>query len=254
MKYDIKGGELPVVICNVEPGETLVTERGSMCWMSPNMKMETVGGGAGKVFGRMFSGESLFQNRYTAQGNGMIAFYYDPVTSIFGRVPLIFIPTLLAVAVFLIYDHKTAAGRKGKVLSNNQNAGVNIGIDEKKNVLVSYVFSGIIIGLAATIYVSQNAVVAQSGLSTSGILFSYIVPVFMGTFIGLASNDVIGICIAAIGLSIMNYGLNCLNLGAGGWQQIILGVFVLGFYAFEAKSHQITKLFAKLKKTNREAA
>ena len=45
-----------------------------MSWMSPNMKMETEGGSVGKVFGRMFSGENLFQNRYTAMGQGMIAF------------------------------------------------------------------------------------------------------------------------------------------------------------------------------------
>ena len=39
------------------------------------MKMETVGGGAGKMFGRMFSGESMFVNHYTAMGGpGMIAF------------------------------------------------------------------------------------------------------------------------------------------------------------------------------------
>ena len=43
--------------------------------MSPNMKMETVGGGVGKMFGRMFSGESMFVNHYTAVGApGMIAF------------------------------------------------------------------------------------------------------------------------------------------------------------------------------------
>ena len=44
--------------------------------MSPNMKMETTtNGGIGKAFGRMFSGEHIFQNIYTAQaGNGMIAF------------------------------------------------------------------------------------------------------------------------------------------------------------------------------------
>lgn len=38
--------------------------------------METTSnGGIGKAFGRMFSGEALFQNRYTATGgNGMIAF------------------------------------------------------------------------------------------------------------------------------------------------------------------------------------
>ena len=36
--------------------------------------METTGGGVGKMFGRMASGESAFLNRYTAQGNGLIAF------------------------------------------------------------------------------------------------------------------------------------------------------------------------------------
>lgn len=76
MKYEIKGNELPVVICYLENGETMITERSSMSWMSPNMKMETTSnGGIGKALGRMFAGEALFQNRYTAQGgNGMIAF------------------------------------------------------------------------------------------------------------------------------------------------------------------------------------
>ena len=76
MKYTIQGEPLPVVICELEQSEAMITERGSMCWMTPNMKMETTsGGGLGKVFGRMISGEGMFQNRYTAMGGpGMIAF------------------------------------------------------------------------------------------------------------------------------------------------------------------------------------
>lgn len=75
MQYRIEGTPLPVVICNVEAGETLITEKGAMSWMSPNMKMDTNAGGLGKAIGRMFSGESLFLNRYTAQGGpGEIAF------------------------------------------------------------------------------------------------------------------------------------------------------------------------------------
>ena len=75
MKYEIKGGSFPVVVCNLENGEKMITERGSMCWMSPNMQMETVGGGLGRMFSRALSGESIFQNHYTAKGGpGMIAF------------------------------------------------------------------------------------------------------------------------------------------------------------------------------------
>lgn len=76
MKYEIKGAPLPVVVCNLEAGESLKTERGAMSWMSGNMQMETnAGGGLGKMFSRAISGESIFQNVYTAQGGpGMIAF------------------------------------------------------------------------------------------------------------------------------------------------------------------------------------
>ena len=75
MQNSIEGEPLPVVICQLEAGEKMITESGAMSWMSPNMKMETVGGGVGKMLGRMFSGESLFLNHYTAMnGQGMIAF------------------------------------------------------------------------------------------------------------------------------------------------------------------------------------
>ena len=75
MKYEIIGEPMPVVVCHVEQGEAMITERGSMVWMSPNMEMQTSAGGLGKAFGRMFSGDSLFQNVYTAMdGPGMIAF------------------------------------------------------------------------------------------------------------------------------------------------------------------------------------
>lgn len=74
MRYDIKGGTFPVVVCQLENGEKMITEKGSMVWMSPNIQMSTQGGGLGKMFSKAFSGESMFQNIYTANGNGMITF------------------------------------------------------------------------------------------------------------------------------------------------------------------------------------
>lgn len=76
MRYTIEGEPLPVVICELEAGDTMITESGAMSWMTPNMVMETTsGGGIGKMFSRAFSGESIFLNRYTAQGGaGTIAF------------------------------------------------------------------------------------------------------------------------------------------------------------------------------------
>ena len=76
MRYRIEGGNLPAVICDLEAGEKMVTESGGMSWMSSNMKMETTtGGGIGKGLARMFAGEHMFQNTYTAEGGpGQIAF------------------------------------------------------------------------------------------------------------------------------------------------------------------------------------
>ena len=74
MKYEIKGGAFPIVVCQLTKGEKMITEKGSMVWMSPNMSMETTGGGLGKMFSEAFSGESMFQNIYTANGDGMITF------------------------------------------------------------------------------------------------------------------------------------------------------------------------------------
>ena len=74
MKYEIKGGNFPVVTCTLSSGEQMITEKGSMVWMSANIEMETQGGGLGKMFSKAFSGESMFQNIYTARGEGMITF------------------------------------------------------------------------------------------------------------------------------------------------------------------------------------
>ena len=70
MKYEIVGDTLPVVICHLNKGEKMISDSGAMAWMDPCMKMETNGGGAGKIIGRMFSGETLFRNSYTANAYG----------------------------------------------------------------------------------------------------------------------------------------------------------------------------------------
>ena len=76
MRYTIHGDNMPFVVCELDNGESIYCEAGAMSWMSPNMEMETKSkGGLGGFFGRAISGESGFQNYYTAKrGDGMIAF------------------------------------------------------------------------------------------------------------------------------------------------------------------------------------
>ena len=120
MNYDIKGGAFPVVLCNLADGEKMITEKGSMVWMTPNMEMTTVGGGIGKMFGKAFSGESMFQNIYTAHGDGMIAFG----SSFPGRI----VPIQLSGNSFVLQKSAFLAAEPGVKLDIFFNKKVGAGI------------------------------------------------------------------------------------------------------------------------------
>lgn len=75
LEYKILGGNMPYVICDLGPGESVYTESGGMSWMSDNFEMSTnMEGGLFKSLARSFAGESIFMTTYTAKGNGHIAF------------------------------------------------------------------------------------------------------------------------------------------------------------------------------------
>ena len=124
MRYEIVGDSFPVVVCHLENGEQMITERGSMVWMSPNMQMETRGGGLGKMFSRAFSGESMFQNTYTAKGGpGMITFgssfpgMIKPVTIAPGQEMIVqknaFLASEAGVELSVHFSRKLGAGLFG---------------------------------------------------------------------------------------------------------------------------------------------
>lgn len=121
MQYELKGGAFPVVECRLQSGEKMITERGSMVWMSPNMEMETKGGGLGKMFSKAFTGESMFQNIYTAKGDGLIAFG----CSFPGRI----LPVELGKGVDLIVQKRSfLASEAGVEISVTFNKKLGVGL------------------------------------------------------------------------------------------------------------------------------
>lgn len=74
MQYEIVSKAYPVVVCHLGPGEQMKTERGSMVWMDSGIDMATKTGDIGGVFERVLTGESIFQNVYTATRPGKVAF------------------------------------------------------------------------------------------------------------------------------------------------------------------------------------
>jgi len=76
MKYKITGDNLQVVTIEIEEGEKIYGEAGSMVYITPNIRMEAKArGGLLKGLGRKFMGETFFMTEFSsAGGKGLAAF------------------------------------------------------------------------------------------------------------------------------------------------------------------------------------
>ena len=167
---------------------------------------------------------------------------------VFSTYPWVIAPMVLAIAIYAFYSYCTVSGKQARLLANNQQAAVNIGIKEKKNVIVSYAFSGLIFGFATIIYIA-NAMhrAATTSMSTVGELFSNILPVFVGLIVGAFCGDTIGTIVGSLTLCLMSWGLKAVfsdELGAA-ICTICMGVFVLVINTIGAQGHRITALFRR---------
>ena len=148
----------------------------------------------------------------------------------FCTFPYVLIPAVLAYLVYWLYSDFTVAGRQGSLLSNNQSSAVNIGIDEGKNVIFSYLCSGVLFGLATIIYIGKSMHDASfSSLSTASELFSNILPVFIGLMLMNFCNDAMGTLMGAVALSLMSYSLKAVfsNEMGSAITMVITGIFIL---------------------------
>ncbi len=165
----------------------------------------------------------------------------------FGYFPWILVPLILALALNFFYGHFTIAGRQSKLLQQNQLAAVNIGINEKKNVIICYVVSGAMFGLAGAIYAAQNQITPTSQpLTTVTTLFANIVPSLVGLFLSRFIDDGLGTFIGALTIAILYYGLSLLGHPNDGIRVICFATFLLIFVFFSGFYDQICHLFKYL--------
>ncbi len=163
--------------------------------------------------------------------------------------PLVLIPFFGAVAVYAVYSYVTTTGKQSLLLAQNQQAAVNIGISEKKNVILSYVYSGLIFGFATMIWASTGKHDASySSLSTVGELFSNILPVFVGLYIGVFCGDTIGIIMGSLTICMMTFGLKAVLAAEMGSAVSIamMGIFVFLVNLVAGQAGSIKKLFGML--------
>lgn len=150
--------------------------------------------------------------------------------SAFSRFPLALFPLIASFLIYTAYSYLTVTGKQSRLLSNNQSAAVNIGINEGKNVIITYVFSGLVFGFATMLYASSGILRASySSLSTVSALFSNILPVFIGLMLARFCGDTIGTLLGSITLCLMSFGLQAIFSAEMGSAitMVITGVFIL---------------------------
>ena len=146
--------------------------------------------------------------------------------------PGVLIPFLCCIGVYAFYSYLTTTGKRASLLANNQQAAANIGVRESRNVIISYVYSGILFGLATSIYCTTAKLTgAFNSLQTVTSLFSNILPVFIALALSVFCGDTIGIIVGAVALSLMSFGLEAVYTAEFGsaLSFILTGVFVLLF-------------------------
>lgn len=160
-----------------------------------------------------------------------------------GLFPLILVPFAVACILYFCYDKFTVVGRQSTLLARNQGAAVNIGINEKKNVIVCYIVSGILFGLAGAVYATQNTlVVITTPLQTAGTLFSNIIPSLVGLFLSRFIDDTLGTFVGAFTISMLYFGLESMGV-LSGMRTIYYAVFLAAFIFISGFWDQI-KMFA----------
>ena len=163
----------------------------------------------------------------------------------FVTYPGVLIPFIGAIIVYLVFEYLSKSGKQSSLLANNQQVAVNIGINEVRNVIVSYVYSGLIFGFATMIYAANDLHGASFvTMSTVGALFTNILPVFIGLMLAEYCGNTIGTVMGALTLSLMSYGLSAVlnNEMGSAVSTVCTGVFILLINVASSRGRELIKL------------
>lgn len=151
----------------------------------------------------------------------------DSATRLFGYQPYCFIFVAIAMIVFHFITEKTRYAYETKLLAGGQAMAVRIGISENKNVIQSFAVSGIFLGCASMVYVSNYGLIeAATNMSSGSVMFDSMLPTIIGMILAAFSCKAIGVAVSVIAMKTISYGMFCLGFNAT-VQNVVSGAFIL---------------------------
>ncbi|MVB12439.1 Branched-chain amino acid transport system / permease component [Caprobacter fermentans] len=164
--------------------------------------------------------------------------FMDTKLTIFAKAPYCYLILAIVLGVYYFLLTDTKFGYDTRSLGINAQLAVNNGVNEKKNIIQTYLLVGATLGVAAVLNASTVSVSPASNLGSTSIMFSSMGPVLVGLYLARFSNLPLGIFSGAIGMNALTYGMVVLGID-GSVQTIILGAFIVIFMGYTTNQEKL---------------
>ena len=189
-------------------------------------------------------------------GGGVKLNRYDGIIAI-TRAPWCYmVLVLVLLCVYFLMEH-TKFGYDTRSLGTNSLLAINSGVKEKKNILLTYVLIGVILGFAALFNACKANVNPASNLSSTALMYSSMGPVLVGLFLARFSCMPWGVWVGSVGMQVMTYGMVCTGID-GSIQTIVTGVVIVVIMAYTSNQDAIVSavknIISKIRPAEKKSA
>lgn len=178
-------------------------------------------------------------------GSGIRLYMYEDL-SILARRPYCYFIMLFVLIMFWFIMKYTKFGYDSRSLGSHALLAVNNGVKEKKNILLTYVVVGFLLGIASILNASKAVVVPAMNLSSTSIMFSSMGAVLVGLFLAKYSNMAMGILSGTIAMEVFAKGLVVLGT-PNSLKNIIMGSFIILFMGITINGDKIKHMLINYK-------
>ncbi|WNS46674.1 ABC transporter permease subunit [Paenibacillus sp. MMS20-IR301] len=175
-------------------------------------------------------------------GGGGTQLYMHSGLTVFARTPWVYVVLAVVMVLFYFLLERTRFGYDTRSLAANPRLAVNMGVREKRNIMLTYLTVGALLGVAAVINASTVLVSPANNLSSTSLMFSSMGPVLVGLYLARFSNIPLGIFAGALGMNALSYGMVILGIDSS-IQTVNLGVFIVAFMGYTSNSERISRFF-----------
>lgn len=158
-------------------------------------------------------------------------------------VPLLLIIMVLAAVALGVMINRTPVGRKVQLQGANPVAARYSGINARRTLMMTYITSGLLAGVAGLVFLARNPS-ASADYGSSYILLVIVIVVLGGTNPNGGFATVLGVVLAALTLQVVSSGFTALRLSAYEYAiaqgVILIGVMVLDQIKFRRRPSRRT--------------